>query len=98
MRWGTRASFVVEGVEAMRAFLEDRDSMATRELKARARAKGISSGRLWKVRAVLLRPEDPHRLGLSGADLRVASCNPGVLYLDVIERLPRPGGSLTTRR
>jgi hypothetical protein len=49
MRWGARASFVVEGVEAMRAFLEDRDSMATRELKARARAKGISSGRLWKA-------------------------------------------------
>jgi hypothetical protein len=35
MHWGARASFVVEGVEAMRAFLEDRDSMATRELKAR---------------------------------------------------------------
>jgi HK97 family phage prohead protease len=47
MLGAVRAFFVVEGAEALRAFLDDRDSMATQELKARAKAKGISSGRLW---------------------------------------------------
>jgi HK97 family phage prohead protease len=42
-----RAFFVVEGLEALRAVLDDGDSTPAREIKARARAKGISPGRLW---------------------------------------------------
>jgi len=47
MLGAARAFFVVEGLEALRGVLDDGDSIATREVKARARAKGISSGRLW---------------------------------------------------
>jgi HK97 family phage prohead protease len=47
MLGAARAFFIVEGLEALRGVLDDGDSMTTREVKARARAKGISSGRLW---------------------------------------------------
>ncbi len=49
MLGAARAFFVVEGLEALRGVLDDGDSIATREVKARARAKGVSSGRLWKA-------------------------------------------------
>jgi HK97 family phage prohead protease len=47
MLGATRAFFVVEGLEALRAVLDDGDSMPAQEIKTRARAKGISPGRLW---------------------------------------------------
>jgi HK97 family phage prohead protease len=47
MLGAVRAFFVVEGLEALRGVLDEGDSVATQELKARAKAKGISSGRLW---------------------------------------------------
>jgi HK97 family phage prohead protease len=47
MLGAARAFFVVEGTEALRSVLDDGDSPTTRELKARAKAQGISSGRLW---------------------------------------------------
>jgi HK97 family phage prohead protease len=47
MLGATRAFFIVEGLEALRGVLDDGDSIATREVKVRAKAKGISPGRLW---------------------------------------------------
>jgi HK97 family phage prohead protease len=49
MLGAARSFFVVEGLEALRGVLDDGDSIPTRELKARAKAKGISPGRLWKA-------------------------------------------------
>jgi hypothetical protein len=47
-----RAFFAVEGTSALRELLRDGDSPASQRLKARARAQGISGGRLWKAATV----------------------------------------------
>jgi HK97 family phage prohead protease len=44
-----RAFFVTEGVEALLAFVRDGQSDDSQLLRDRARARGISSGRLWKA-------------------------------------------------
>jgi hypothetical protein len=44
-----RAFFAIEGVEAMSAVLRNGDSVDSQRIKAKARAQGITPGRLWKA-------------------------------------------------
>jgi hypothetical protein len=50
-----RAFFAIEGVEAMSAFLRNGDSVDSQRIKAKARAQGITPGRLWKAAVWLAR-------------------------------------------
>jgi hypothetical protein len=63
-----RAFFAIEGIESMRALLLDGSSVGSQRLKERARAEGISPGRLWKAARWLDR------------EAAAGNGGPGVLY------------------